>query len=692
MSTPDGAPRAGDDEAIAPFAYTPPAPLRRTAVRPRRGAVALGALLAALLALAWFVLGARVLEVRVDPPAARIDIDGGLALGFGGRFVLRPGAYTVEASASGYRTERRQVQVDAGAGQRLELRLAPLPGRLALRTTPVAAHVVVDGAPVGDSNGEPLVIAAGEHRLRIEAERFLPHERTLAISGRDELQALEIALAPGWGSYQVDSRPSGARIVVDDVALGTTPARVELLAGPRHLRLSLDGHRDGVMMVDAVAGEERALDPLVLERADARLRITTRPSGASVTLDGVFQGRTPLELAIDSSRAHELIAFKAGHDRVLRTLPAGSGSGSRAIELALPALTGEVELAVEPPDAKLLLDGRPLPPGTRTLTLPGVPHTLRAERSGLEPREIRFTPRPGFPQRLQLTLRAAAAVTAAKPATTGPAERIMTAEGQELVLLRPQAFTMGSSRRDVGRRANEALREVKLQRAFFLGVAEVGNAEFRRFRPAHAAGEFKGKPLGGDDLPVVNVGWEDAALYCNWLSTRERLAPFYRVQDGRVTGFDPGSRGYRLPSEAEWAWAATVMADGSVHRFAWGAELPPPARAGNFADHSGATVLGTVVAGYDDGFPAAAPRRRFAPNRHGIFDLDGNAAEWAHDVYEPLPAAGTTDPLGVQTGELHVVRGASWRHGGITELRLAFRDYGKDARPDLGFRIARYAE
>ena len=50
------------------------------------------------------------------------------------------------------------------------------------------------------------------------------------------------------------------------------------------------------------------------------------------------------------------------------------------------------------------------------------------------------------------------------------------------------------------------------------------------------------------------------------------------------------------------------------------------------------------------------------------------------------------DPTGPAEGEYHVIRGASWMHASVTELRLSYRDYGKDARPDLGFRIARYAE
>ena len=63
----------------------------------------------------------------------------------------------------------------------------------------------------------------------------------------------------------------------------------------------------------------------------------------------------------------------------------------------------------------------------------------------------------------------------------------------------------------------------------------------------------------------------------------------------------------------------------------------------------------------------------------------------ANDYYQhPFPAG--AGPLGPAAGEYHVIRGASWMHGTITDLRLSFRDYGIDGRPDLGFRIARFAE
>jgi formylglycine-generating enzyme required for sulfatase activity len=690
MPAEDLTPRVGDhaggaEERIAPLAYLPPEPAPREARRPRRHHPGIAAALLAVAAIAWFLLGARVLEVRVQPGSAQLDVDGGPALAFGTRILLRPGDYVLRAAAPGYAPGSLAVRVTAAGGQRVELALKKLPGRVFVNSAPVAGRVLVDGTDAGATNGEALRLAAGEHTIRVEAERYLPHEQTLAVEGMDIGQTLDVMLAPGWGTYRLETVPPGATVLADDASVGTTPADIELPAGQRHLRLRLEGYRDEALMVSAVAGETRTLPTLTLARADARLRIRSNPAGASITLDGTFQGRTPLELAIDSSQPHELIAFKSGFERAVRALPAGGKS--RDIALELRALSGEIRLAVTPPDAEVFVGDRLLGRGAQTLTLPGGNHTLRVQREGYAPQELAVTPRPGFPQSLGVTL-----ATLAEAKAKSTVARVTTAAGQEMVLLRPGPFAMGSSRREVGRRANEALRQVRLQRPFYLGVAEVSNAEFRQFRAGHSSGDFKGNSLNGDGQPAVNLGWEDAALYCNWLSAKEGLPPFYTVQGGRVTGFSAASRGYRLPTEAEWAWAAIVQADGSSARFGWGQELPPTAKAGNFADQSGATLLGQVIAGYDDGFPVAAPRKRFAPNRHGLFDLSGNAAEWIHDIYEALPPDGRADPAGPGSGEFHVIRGASWRHGSVTELRLAFRDYGKEARADLGLRLARYAE
>ena len=107
-----------------------------------------------------------------------------------------------------------------------------------------------------------------------------------------------------------------------------------------------------------------------------------------------------------------------------------------------------------------------------------------------------------------------------------------------------------------------------------------------------------------------------------------------------------------------------------------------------------AAGLQQVLTSYNDDYPVTAPVGRFRPNALGLFDAGGNVSEWIHDVYTIPASSGVvvTDPLGAQRGDNYVIRGASWSHSRLTELRLSYRDYGQAGRDDVGFRLARYAE
>jgi len=157
----------------------------------------------------------------------------------------------------------------------------------------------------------------------------------------------------------------------------------------------------------------------------------------------------------------------------------------------------------------------------------------------------------------------------------------------------------------------------------------------------------------------------------------------------------PPTTGYRLPSEAQWAYVARIHGRSEPARYAWVGDYPPKASVGNFADARIADTLAEVVPSYDDGYRGSAPVGSFAADSSGFFDLAGNVAEWTNDFYAPYPAEAdrlVKDPTGPAAGDHHTVRGSSWRHGNITELRLSYRDYSRSPRSDLGFRIARYAQ
>ncbi len=227
-------------------------------------------------------------------------------------------------------------------------------------------------------------------------------------------------------------------------------------------------------------------------------------------------------------------------------------------------------------------------------------------------------------------------------------------------------------------------------------MKEITNGEFRGFLANHLVEPINGVDVNGDTHPVVGVSWESAALFCNWLSRKDSLEVFYQIQNGKVLGINPAALGYRLPTEAEWAWVARTAPKGTeVFDFTWAGKFPPRGRSGNYADQSASGRLGKGIADYDDGFQVTAPVGSFAANLRGIYDLGGNVSEWLNDFYSATPGQGSQveqDPLGPRSGDSRVIRGSSWAHATETELRLAYRDFGLEGRDDVGFRIARYAQ
>ena len=675
------------DPVIQPVRYRPSTsgPERRSRITPLQGLLlGLGAVAAAVLI---FLFTARSVEFQFTPEASRISVSGGPSFAFAEIHLLLQQRYRLLAEADGYYPLELPLDIGPERNQSLAFEFVPLPGLVTVVSEPEGASLTVDGRPLGQTPLAGVAIEAGARRFRFTHPRYQPLDMAVAIEGRSRPQNIEATLLPNWGDIAFSTEPPGARIFVDDTDTGTlTDGVVQILDGEHDIRLALPGHRSHRQRILVTAGEERTLPTVKLQRADGTLVVRTRPGRAGVTVDGRFQGEAPVSIALQSGRNYEVQAFKGGFAPRSARVRLNSGE-ERVLNLDLEELTGRLIVRADPPEARLFIDGRPAGTANRTVDLPVRPHRLEIRLDGYAGyvREIR--PRSGLTQELKVKL-----LTLEQARLAALTPEIVTARGQRLRLFEPGPITLGASRREPGRRANEALRQVALERLFYLGVHEVTNAQFKLFASGHDSGSYEDQRLDKEDQPVVEVSWHDAALYCNWLSEQDDLPPFYAAEFGKVTGFNPRSTGYRLPAEAEWAWAARHRSGkDELLRFPWGPALPPPARHGNYADRAASHLVGRIIFGYNDNYAVASPVGIFPANAKGIHDLGGNVAEWTHDFYKHPPEK-ETGPLGPAEGEYHVIRGSSWMHGTTTDLRLSFRDYGIDGRRDVGFRIARFAE
>ena len=649
------------------------------------------AVLGVLVIFAWFAFTAKSVALNFDPEPDSVNLPRTVfKIRFGDHYLLRPGAHRVAATLNGYYPLDTEIEVSKASDQEIELKLTKLPGLVTLTTEPDAtARVQLDGMPFGETPLKDVEVAPGLHHFELAADRFLTQVVELDVKGAHERQSLVANLTPNWAPVSLATQPPGATVLVDGASVGVTPLEMQLTAGERQIEARLNGYNAWSNKVLVSAGTPLALPEVKLAAADGRVEVVSNPSEANVSIDGEFRGRTPFTVRLAPGRAHELMLTKPGYETATRSLSVAADSG-RKLEIELTAQYGEIEIASKPPGADVLVDGERRAETPATLTLTGVSHVIEVRRTGFARATQKVTPRPGFPQKLELEL-------TSLDQNTGSGYPMVrkTGQAQDLKLIPSGQFTMGSSRRDQYRRVNEVLRPVKLTRAFYLGVREVTNAEFRAFRPDHKSGEFGGKTLDDPDQPVVRVTPADAMQYLNWLSIRDGLQPVYEEKQGEWVTVRPLRTGYRLPTEAEWEWAARFAGRDSALLYPWGSEPAPPDRSGNWADISARGILPTTLVTYNDGFPVSAPAGTFEPNPVGIRDLGSNVAEWIQDYYVPDITENTKlieDPLGPEIGQLHVVRGASWRSATVADLRVAARSYGADAREDIGFRIARNLE
>ncbi len=397
--------------------------------------------------------------------------------------------------------------------------------------------------------------------------------------------------------------------------------------------------------------------------AEASLKVECSVDGARVQVDGKYAGKTDLSDMKVSPGEHRILVEKEGYETYQRRINIKVGRHlSLFVELApMPEKSAKARLFVNTDlsDASIQIlnirtrfhQGIELDPGE---------YHLEVSADGYETEKMWIITEAGEDRNLNVRLKA---VVAARPAERGVANSI----GMKFVLMPPGTFMMGSPPDEPGRHENERLHRVTLTGGFYMQTTEVTQGQWKAVmgnNPSH----FKNC---GNNCPVEKVSWNDVREFIKKLNRKE------------------GTGKYRLPTEAEWEYAARA---GTSTAYSWGdradcGKMMYENDAGSSEDKCTDYVSGKGLTA-----DSTAPVMSYASNSRGMYDMPGNVYEWCQDIYNAdiyVYGENQTDPV-YTVGSYRVIRGGGWNRN-ARRCRLADRSKsGPGSRSyNIGFRLAR---
>jgi formylglycine-generating enzyme required for sulfatase activity len=463
----------------------------------------------------------------------------------------------------------------------------------------------------------------GNHNIRLVNQWYRTQEKTVHISS-NEIQTVSFEMIASFSELTVNTSLNGI-IFIDGDLKGSTKWKGRVGEGTRTVKVEKEGFITRELKVTIVRGRDVSVD-LMLTPKTGILEVITDPPQAMISLNGNIHGLSPRIITDLPLGRYELKIEKAEHTSLIMHVNINDAS-KQVVEVQLQS-GKEIFIQSNPSGAEVIIDQKSLGTTPITTWLKYGNHLIKLVKDEL-----------AVVQSINVTQAGRKEFTIDLKSSNDPFE------GQ-MVLVKGGSFRMGDTFGD-GNREEKPAHPVTVS-DFYIGKYEVTQQQWKMImgnNPSHFA--------GCDNCPVERV---------SWLEVQEFLA---KLND--LTG-----QNYRLPTEAEWEYAAKGGAESKGFKYSGRSNV-------NFVSwFSGNSGNKTNPVGTKE------------PNELGLYDMSGNVWEWVNDWFGAYTDFPKDNPKGPDNGDFRIVRGGSW-FGYIGGSRVSCRgsDDPSNKRSYIGFRIVR---
>ncbi len=551
-----------------------------------------------------------------------------------------------------YHSESGEATIPVKEGENItvEKRLRPAFGYLNITSSPENGAVVfIDGKKVGQTPFKSDRLASGEHRVRVMKEMFSAAEKTFTVTDGNTTQA-PMTMAANFVSVNITT-DSNSDIYVDNEKKGTGTWNGRLSDGPHSLEARKASHKTAIKNVQLTLGTTENIvipDP---EPIYGTLEVVSNPIGANIIIDGKSFGTTPRVLGNVLIGTHELRLEKTGCTPVIKNFTLDD-KNKLSINEKLP--TGkEISISTDKSGDQIYVDGSYIGVSPLTSTLSFGEHEITAIRGYDGDGTNGLNAIKGI-SGIKAT---AKTITVAQTGGENSVKLSFELENKtftvngvsfEMIAVKGGTFTMGgTSEQGSDAEGDERPTHSVTLSDYYIGKFEVTQKLWKAVM-GNDPSYFK-----GNNLPVEQVSWNDVQEFVRKLNQK--------------TGAN-----FRLPTEAEWEYAARGGNKSREYKYSGGSNINDVAWYTSTTNDSGTKPVGTK-----------------SPNELGIYDMSGNVYEWCQDWYGDYSSGSQTNPTGPSSGSRRVLRGGGW-YNSAWSCRVSYRD---DINPDRrdnfnGFRLA----